>query len=290
MSLPRDVYTIRNKGSGTFTDLSGGSNTNGAQVQGWEDEGASASFSFNQRWLITPVNGTPGAYKMQNLHSGTFVDLSNGSPSNDTKVQGWEGSVNDTNKNQQWVISGAEVAGFWRVQNVASGTYMNLLDITPNDGTPIVGWEHFNNDNQLWTIQPATLSGAQINATLIANPSVQQKLPSFFQDPGTKYVTIPSVAIQSVFQALGVPPSNLLSANLDSPAYALKAAVAKWSNDIVRVDGFPILFGIVFMLDAQGVPHAQNWSIQDNTGVIFFDPFTGSQSSNLGHKVYSGFY
>jgi Ricin-type beta-trefoil lectin domain-like len=134
MSLPRDVYTIRNKGSGTFTDLSGGtfirncgihssgpasytstgSNTNGAQVQGWEDEGASASFSFNQRWLITPVNGTPGSYKMQNLHSGTFVDLSNGSPSNDTKIQGWEGSVNDTNKNQQWVISGAEVAGFWR--------------------------------------------------------------------------------------------------------------------------------------------------------------------------------
>jgi hypothetical protein len=104
-------------------------------------------------------------------------------------------------------------------------------------GTPIVGWEHFNNDNQLWSIQPATLSGAQINATLIANPSVQQKLPSFFPDPGTKYnlllqlpfvsctyallltpiryVTIPSVAIQSVFQALGVPPSNLLSANLD---------------------------------------------------------------------------
>jgi len=288
-SLQHDIYTIKNRGSGTFADLSGGSDACGAQVHGWNDGTTDANTSLNQRWLISPVAGLLGVYTIQNVHTGTFVDLSDGRTHNGTKIHGWKLENGKFKLNQQWAISRGEVDGFWRLQSKAGGTYMNLNDGNQNNGTPITGWEHVTNDHQLWTIESITISGVQVNATLV-DSVLQQSFVSFFKDT-TKYIVIPSAGILTAFQSLGMPQHGLLSKDLDYPAYALKAAVLKRSNNMIRVDGFPILFGIAFGMDSQGVAHAKNWSIQENnTGIVFFDPTNGLQSSSLGldqaHYIY----
>ena len=68
--------------------------------------------AFNQRWLVSLVDGQPGVYTLQNLHGGTYLDLNGGATANGTRIQGWEFIPKDIN--QQWKISKAEVDGFWR--------------------------------------------------------------------------------------------------------------------------------------------------------------------------------
>jgi Ricin-type beta-trefoil lectin domain-like len=89
-----------------------GSPSNGTSVIGWQDVGGNADgAAFNQRWIVSPVDGQPDVYTLHNLHGGTSLDLSGGGSANGTRIQGWE-FLN--NRNQQWKISKAEVDGFWR--------------------------------------------------------------------------------------------------------------------------------------------------------------------------------
>jgi len=233
MSLPRDVYTIRNRGSGTFLDLTAGNSADGTPVHGWQDEGSDAISGFNQRWLVTLVDGNPGVYKLHNLRGGTFLDLSDGGSANNTKIQGWNGTSNDQNENQYWRIVLSEVDGFWRLQNVRGGTFMNLLGTQPVNGTPIVGWEHANDDDQLWAFQPVTISGSNVNAALTANPIIKHGFTSYIQH--ANYICIPSAALAQVFQQLNLVPSTILPVNLDILAYSVKVAVLKWANDNILV-------------------------------------------------------
>ncbi|KAH9480010.1 hypothetical protein JR316_0006607 [Psilocybe cubensis] len=47
--------------------------------------------TFNQQWLIKSVPGRCDVYTLQNIRTGTYLDLNNGLVANATQVQGWEG-------------------------------------------------------------------------------------------------------------------------------------------------------------------------------------------------------
>jgi len=288
MSLASDIYTIQCRASDTFADLYGGNPADGTPVNGWQDMGGNPDGSaFNQRWLVSPVDGQPDVYTLHNLHSGTFLDLSGGGSANGTRIQGWE-FLN--NRNQQWKISKAEVDGFWRLQSIASGTFMDLSSGIPNDGTQIQGWERLSNNNQLWAFRSVTISSSNINKALKANQFIKQTFPSYLQN--TRYISIPNAQLAKMVQQLPPDPQSR-SENSDSLAYAVKAAVEKWNNDNIHVNGCPFVFGIVFVWDIQDIGHAQNWFVSEHdNGIIFLDPTNGFQSSNIGvtGQVYFGVY
>ena|SRR5882762_6011386 len=90
-----------------------GNPADGTQVIGWQDMGGNSDgAAFNQRWLVSLVDGQPGVYTLHNLHGGTYLDLNGGGSANGTRIQGWEFIPNA--RNQQWNVSKAEVDGFWR--------------------------------------------------------------------------------------------------------------------------------------------------------------------------------
>jgi len=286
MSLPLDVYTIQNKAGNTFADLNGGNPGNGTSVTGFQD-GSNRVDAFNQRWFISPIDGKPGVYVVVNLRGGSVLDLDNGSSGNGTAIQGWQ--FNPNAGDQQWRIFKAEIDGFWRLQNVASGTYMDLAGGSPNDGNKIQGWQHVNNDNQLWTLRAVTTRGSQINAALKVNQFIKQEFPRYLQDD--IYISIPDAILNEIYAGLAGGFSSTRVVNMDGFAYAVKAAVSKWNSDFIRTDNLPFVFGIVFGQDANGLGHAQNWLMsEDGNGIVFFDPTTGSRTSNPGIQAYFGVY
>jgi hypothetical protein len=76
----------------------------GTRCQGW-DAASSTIDTYNQSWLFKPVQGQANTFTLCNLRSGTFLDLSNGSSTNGTQVQGWSAAAPNYVQNQQWVVS-----------------------------------------------------------------------------------------------------------------------------------------------------------------------------------------
>jgi len=112
MIEPNHIYTLLNSASGTVLDLDGGMNlfpfylgspAKGSVCQGWQNLSYKAE-AFNQQWFITAVQGKNDIFTLRNLRSGTYLDLSNGSSTNDTRVQGYTKPAPGNEKNQQWKL------------------------------------------------------------------------------------------------------------------------------------------------------------------------------------------
>jgi len=123
------VYTMKNKAGGLMCDLLGSNSGEGAPVAGWPYgvggynqcwlftpvSGSSGVYNVrnvtggkylglsatsgiacgaltgnqNQQWKVIPAE-TLGFWRLQNVSNNTFLDLSGGSSSAGTKIQGWQ--------------------------------------------------------------------------------------------------------------------------------------------------------------------------------------------------------
>jgi len=95
-------YTIWNLRSGTYLELSNGSNENGAQAQGWARVTDNNDPNHqNQEWTFHRDADEPRFYQIINKRSGTALDLYYAAPDDGTKVQGWQ-AANPVSPNQLW--------------------------------------------------------------------------------------------------------------------------------------------------------------------------------------------
>ncbi|KAJ6603353.1 ricin B lectin domain-containing protein [Mycena vulgaris] len=94
-----DSYTIRNKQSGTYLQISGGNATDGTPVT-CSEAGAGQQTTDDQEWEFVKIGN---GYKVRNVKSHTYLDLDSGSTANGTKIQGWWGEL-DGNENQLWAL------------------------------------------------------------------------------------------------------------------------------------------------------------------------------------------
>lgn len=60
--------------------------------------------------------------------------------------------------------------------------YSPLRNVFTFTGNKIQGWQHLNNNDQLWTLRAVTTRGSQINAALKANQFIKQEFPRYLQD------------------------------------------------------------------------------------------------------------
>lgn len=86
-----------------------GNSTDGTKCQGWAL--SDSELIYDQQWLISDTE-VDGVYTLRNLRSGTYLDLSDGSSTNGTKVQGWTAASSAYVKDQQWAITAD--SGYYR--------------------------------------------------------------------------------------------------------------------------------------------------------------------------------
>ncbi|KAK6071982.1 hypothetical protein SCUP234_09471 [Seiridium cupressi] len=101
---PWPVYMIKNLATGTYIVLPNGGKDSGTPIVGWQGGNTS---NDHQRWrFITADPDTGEVVMIQNVGTGTFIDLYNGGSANSTKILGWAGEpgVNAANTPQQWKV------------------------------------------------------------------------------------------------------------------------------------------------------------------------------------------
>jgi hypothetical protein len=148
------IVSLLNYGTGSALDLDNGRTTNGTNVIGWQYHGGK-----NQQWRLRKVafSGAWSTWKLENVQSGTLLDLTEGNRGNGTRIQGWSGSTTSAdNKNQLWRLVTADTGGrVVIIQNIGTGTLVDLKEGNNRNGTQVQAWEgrvENQNPNQLWRV------------------------------------------------------------------------------------------------------------------------------------------
>jgi hypothetical protein len=289
--ISNNVYTIKNVASGTVLDLDNGKSANGTKCQGWEAYPKS-ELTYDQQWLISDVQGSVGVYTLRNLRGGTYLDLSNGSSTDGTKVQGWEAASSANVKNQQWTITAEGSTGHYRLQNVAGGTYLDLDSGNSANGTKVQGWSYVKDDkNQLWDLTRVSRTHDEVQAIVDANSFTGVEFASYRTDE--LYVVVPDSVRQDIYNGTGLSKTSWRDQIFDCDDFAIvaKAAVAKWANGFLLADGITVLFGVMFGENISGKKHSYNWYLtQDLSSLVFFEPQNGTEVTPTGYTGYFGLF
>ncbi|KAI1396500.1 carbohydrate-binding module family 13 protein [Hypoxylon fuscum] len=152
-SLDGATVSFLNYGSGTCVDLAGGETKNGTKIIGYQFHGGK-----NQQWKLLKVDKSSvwPTWVIRNVHTNTNMDLYNGGNDNGAKINGWAGGEATTNDHQLWRLVTADTNGrVFMIQNVGTGTYVDLLNGNSANSTQIGGWAgdiQSKNPHQLWRI------------------------------------------------------------------------------------------------------------------------------------------
>ncbi|MFE7760392.1 RICIN domain-containing protein [Streptomyces sp. NPDC057438] len=98
-----------NKSSGKAVDISGGSNSDGANIIHWTDGGAQ-----NQRWRFVPVG--VGSYEIVSQDTGKLLDVKDGLTTDGAGIVQWS---DNNGANQHWTLV-ATGNGYDQIKNVRS--------------------------------------------------------------------------------------------------------------------------------------------------------------------------
>ncbi|KAI0893049.1 carbohydrate-binding module family 13 protein [Annulohypoxylon nitens] len=103
-SLAWPTWVIRNVQSNTNLDLYLGGGENGTKITGWAGPETN-NINKHQLWYLVTADDTGSVFLIQNVGTGTYVDLNNGNATNGAKISGWTGSVQQKNPNQLWRLN-----------------------------------------------------------------------------------------------------------------------------------------------------------------------------------------
>ncbi|KAI1086702.1 carbohydrate-binding module family 13 protein [Rostrohypoxylon terebratum] len=98
------TWVIRNVQSNTNLDLYLGGSANGTKITGWAGPEKN-NINKHQLWYLVTADDTGNVYMIQNVGTGTYVDLNGGNAANGAKITGWSGSVRQKNPNQLWCLN-----------------------------------------------------------------------------------------------------------------------------------------------------------------------------------------
>ncbi|KAH7029458.1 ricin B lectin domain-containing protein [Microdochium trichocladiopsis] len=96
------VYWLINQATGTALDLLNASKENGTQINGWTT--GDGKPNPTQLWRLVTTNANGAVVMIQNVGSGTFVDLYLGNAADRTKITGWAGNIAEENPHQLWRV------------------------------------------------------------------------------------------------------------------------------------------------------------------------------------------
>ncbi|ETS74635.1 hypothetical protein PFICI_13119 [Pestalotiopsis fici W106-1] len=101
---PWPIYIIKNEETGSYLDLTNGKADNGTKITTWH---GGDTINPNQHWrFITGDPANPNTVMIQNVRTGTFVDLFEGRKLEQTPIVGWNGDFKNLGNiyHQQWKV------------------------------------------------------------------------------------------------------------------------------------------------------------------------------------------
>ncbi|KAJ7135356.1 ricin B lectin domain-containing protein [Mycena filopes] len=252
MSFADGIYSITIHDQAKWAmELSGGSSNDHTQVQIWEKVDFKKRDSLHQLWVVKSING--GYYTFQNLRTGSFLDMADGDSKLGNRIIGfrWNGS-----NNQHWKLESDGI--YYKISNVASGTYANLKGNYRADGTPIIGYTDTKGEgNGLWYFERKDMSALQIDSVIRPlNMDVHRTStnPIF-------YVT-PKEMLQDVWNNVSVRDATVF-----------KAAAISWLPISAATNDISVLIGYA---QSEGSDTKLNWTLSDDHSVgVLFSPVTG---------------
>ncbi|KAI9062309.1 carbohydrate-binding module family 13 protein [Trametes sanguinea] len=252
---------------------------------------------LDHMWFIDGA-GEPDTYVIQNTVGGSYMDMSKSSSDDGTPIIGFHKT--SPGNNQKWIIKEeASGSGHWKIQNKATGTFVDLLNGGGGNGNQIVGWQGSWHDatslgHQHWTFQPRSLPGNEIHATLRANHHLRQDFKSYKTD--CLYLVLSREHIEDIWRnsVLKNRKWRCEIFDCDDFAFVYKGEVCKWAEANFKADarGFAVVCGIMFGTNDRGRGHAYNWMIDpdNHSSIIFFEPQNSSFKENPGYDAYFGVF
>ncbi|PYI09491.1 hypothetical protein BO78DRAFT_415765 [Aspergillus sclerotiicarbonarius CBS 121057] len=126
----KTVYLINVAGR-TALDLRERNAANGTPVHGWE-----VNQTVAQKWKLRKVhyNSAWSPWTLENISSGTYLDLKYGDSMDGTPVVGWNNNGHSSNARWFLIAEKRESHTVVMLQNEASYTYLDLHEGRGNNG------------------------------------------------------------------------------------------------------------------------------------------------------------
>ncbi len=245
-NLENGVYQIETTGT-TVIDISGGSQSNGANVQVWKNEKVQ-----QQKFHITKINNTD-YYKITAVHSAKVLDVVGGSTSIETNVNQY--SYNGTDS-QQWLLKDCN-NGYYNII-AANGLYLDITSGLVNSSGSNVQLYYNNGSNaQKFKITPINIinnNTYEIETKLNSNKVVDISGGSTAEKANLQLWSASNVN-QQRFQIEALPGTK-----------SIYKIIAKHSNKALTVDTNT---NNVYQTTYTGTP-AQQWEITEAGGDYYY--------------------
>ncbi|TDL14708.1 ricin B-like lectin [Rickenella mellea] len=284
MPLPNGVYHIQGRKAPNVVDLGGGLVADGSPIITWERLSLDKSSCLNQLWYVENVRGSEKDYTIVNIRSGTNMVVKSGK---DGALVG--GYHHTDNANQQWTISKPNGSEYFKIQNKAERTFLDIPGGKHVNGIRLHcwhgGWDE-GNINQLWTFRCHSRTSQEIDKVLNDDPNIRHKHSRYLTN-GT-YFVLSQAMLREIWNHTGLGNTHWRRQIFDCDDFAIvfKAAVAKWGAENIRANGFAILCGLMFGRKPGGEVHAYNFTLSDSYhDVEFFEPQKGHFTRHIGYNA-----
>ena len=201
------TYSLQNRNSNLYMDITGGSTADGAIILQWTGTGGA-----NQKFTLTDVGN--GSYSIIGVQSGKAVDISGASIDNLATVLQW--TYNGVN-NQKFIFIPTD-NGYYKLKAVHSG---KLVDVTGGSlvaGGTIIQWDDNNQINAQWKLIATTKS-----ASIDGNTDVEKEIVCY-PNPSDNKITLQNI------------PASTTITLFDLNGRALLKATSGNDNEDVNVD------------------------------------------------------
>ncbi|WP_310601593.1 cellulase family glycosylhydrolase [Anaerosporobacter sp.] len=174
--VSNEVYKISAKHSGKMLTVSGGSTSDGGNVQQNTDNGSS-----NQQWKV--VDAGNGYYKLLAVNSGKALDVEGGYTHDGANVQQWS---DNGSSHQKWRIVGTN-DGYYKLIAECSGKALDVEGGYTHDGANVQQWSDNGNDQQRWKF--TKVSATNPDPSTDPDPSVNEDVEAPSTPSGLKSVS-----------------------------------------------------------------------------------------------------
>ena len=142
--IPDGIYRIESKlNSNMVLDIDGGSYSNGANVQIWENDNVQ-----QKKFEITYHSENNGHYEIKSVNSGKVLDIAGGSTENGANVQQYESTGTEA---QQWIIH--KYKDGYCIVSKLSGQYLDIFGGKTENGTNVQMYDGNGSTAQIFYIE-----------------------------------------------------------------------------------------------------------------------------------------
>lgn len=146
------TYSLKNRNSGKYMDLTGGNTADGTAIIQWNGNGGN-----NQQFTLTDVGD--GAYRINSVASGKAIDVYGASTNNASKVIQW---TYGNGLNQHYILLAAD-NGYYKLKAAHSGRILEVYGGGTNAGDALSQYDDNNQTHGHWLLAAAGSTSKSVN-------------------------------------------------------------------------------------------------------------------------------